>query len=486
MSRRMPIIQQSEASECGIACLAMVAGYYGHRIDLASMRRRHEASIRGLTLQNIIVLARSFHLLTRALRVDQADLRDLRCPAILHWNMSHFVVLKRVTRKGIIIHDPADGARLVSPPEIDRCFTGIVLELTPTEAFTRRNESDPVTIRELLKGIDGLVPRLSQTLLLASVAEAVTLCTPLIVQRVVDRILVERHGNLSLAVAGLMLFGLFEVWSAAARDLSTINVGNQLSVSWQTHILDHMMKLPIGFFEKRSSGDIISRFDAADVVRSTVTGTLTNVIFSGLVSVITLLAMYAYSKSLSYVVVVGAILFVAIRHVSLPWLRERARSQASHDSKVRSHLMETLYGIRPLKLFEQEAPRASRWLNHVVEATNARSRVENLKISINAATATTLRVEAAILLGMGAVGVTHGSLSIGALFAFLAYKDHFNANVMGLINNLYDVGALSVQLDRISDIVRETPEVVSTLLCEATDSAEALEPLSIEMEVGLV
>src|SRR5918997_927102 len=99
-----PVSQRAEAAECGLACLAMIASYHGRRIDLNTLRRRHPASLNGVTLRTLIQVASHLHLLCRPLRYEVEHLRQLRLPAVLHWDMSHFVVLKAVTRKGIVVH----------------------------------------------------------------------------------------------------------------------------------------------------------------------------------------------------------------------------------------------------------------------------------------------------------------------------------------------------------------------------------------------
>src|ERR1700744_3619550 len=108
---RLPSILQTEAAECGLACLAMVASYHGHRIDLNTLRRRHPVSLKGVTLRGLIQVANQMHLSCRPLRFELHDIRLLTLPAIVHWDMNHFVVLKTITSRGIVVHDPALGAR---------------------------------------------------------------------------------------------------------------------------------------------------------------------------------------------------------------------------------------------------------------------------------------------------------------------------------------------------------------------------------------
>jgi ATP-binding cassette subfamily B protein RaxB len=137
---RLPLIQQTEAAECGLACLAMIASYHGHRIDLNTLRRRHPVSLNGVTLRGLIQVASQLRLVSRPLRYELDHLRQLRAPAILHWDMSHFVVLKSVTRKGITLHDPARGEQFFSMQAASKHLTGVALELSPAEGFLPRDE----------------------------------------------------------------------------------------------------------------------------------------------------------------------------------------------------------------------------------------------------------------------------------------------------------------------------------------------------------
>ena len=138
--RRTPLVLQTEAAECGLACLAMIAGRYGHRVDLAALRQRFSLSIRGTNLRDLVKFAAQIKLATRALRAEPQHLRRVRLPCILHWDHNHFVVLTRIGRHHATILDPAVGRRSVSLSEIDKRFTGIVLEAWPTDGFETKTE----------------------------------------------------------------------------------------------------------------------------------------------------------------------------------------------------------------------------------------------------------------------------------------------------------------------------------------------------------
>jgi ATP-binding cassette subfamily B protein RaxB len=148
--RRTPLIRQSEVAECGLACLAMIAGRYGHRVDLAALRQRHNVPLRGTTLRDLIRIASTMRLAARALRAEPAHLRGLQLPCILHWDHNHFVVLTRMSGRRMVIHDPAVGRRFIPLQEVEKRFTGIVVEAWPTGDFERKTERARVRIWDLL------------------------------------------------------------------------------------------------------------------------------------------------------------------------------------------------------------------------------------------------------------------------------------------------------------------------------------------------
>src|ERR1700682_345526 len=141
LSPRVPVILQSEAPECGIAALAMVASFHGHRTDLSAMRVRLSPSLKGITLKNIAQIAETMGMTARGVQVPLASLAKLRLSAVLHWSMTHFVVLTKVAGRKITVHDPARGKRILTLDEASRHFTGVAMELTPISAFQKKDES---------------------------------------------------------------------------------------------------------------------------------------------------------------------------------------------------------------------------------------------------------------------------------------------------------------------------------------------------------
>src|ERR1700746_2603316 len=179
---RLPVIRQTEAAECGLACLAMVASYFGHRIDLNTLRRRHPVSLKGVTLRAMIQVAHQMHLACRPLRFELGDLLQLHLPAIVHWDMNHFVVLKSVTRRGIAVHDPASGERFYPIDEASKHLTGVALELSPSEAFLSKDERTRLPFSTFWTQLHGSKHAVIQILILSIVLEAFVIASPFYLQ----------------------------------------------------------------------------------------------------------------------------------------------------------------------------------------------------------------------------------------------------------------------------------------------------------------
>ncbi len=197
------MILQIEASECGLASLAMVAHYHGHARSLAELRREFGISLKGATLKDIIKIGEHLGLSARPLRLDLEELDQLKLPCILHWDMNHFVVLAKIGRDHAVIHDPAAGIRKLPMAEVSRHFTGVALELTPTTAFTPKAPAPALKFSQVVGRITGLKQTFGKLIALALAIEVFGMLSPLFMGWVVDHVLVASDRDLltTLAIA---------------------------------------------------------------------------------------------------------------------------------------------------------------------------------------------------------------------------------------------------------------------------------------------
>ncbi|HEY1526325.1 MAG TPA: peptidase domain-containing ABC transporter [Candidatus Angelobacter sp.] len=472
------MVFQTEAAECGLACLAMIAGYHGLRVDLPALRQRFSVSLRGATLNHIIRFASALDLTGRPLRVEMEDLPYLRTPCILHWKMEHFVVLKKATAKYVYLHDPSMGPRRLSYAEAGRYFTGVALELTPTPSFAPRDERSPLRLRDLIGRVVGLKRALAQIFVLAAALELFSIVSPLFLQLTVDKVLAafDRDLLFTLGIGFMLLIGL-QSFLSALRSWTTLYFGTSLKLQWYANLFSHLVRLPVSFFEKRYFGDILSRFESAEAIQRTLTNNFIEAVLDGLISIFVLAVMFLYSRKLALIVIVSVLLYVALRNFAYLPLRKSMEEQIMRLSKQQTCLIETLRGIRTIKVLGREDGRKTRWMNLLAETTNAQVATEKLTFLFKSANGLIFGLQSVAVVWFGATLVLDGRFSVGMLFAFVAYQEQFKARITNLVDRLYDFRMLSLQVQRLADVVLEKPE--STIV-EATGAE--LEDASIDIK----
>lgn len=480
LRRKLPLILQTEATECALACIAMVAGYHGLRTDLATLRRIFLVSIKGSTLGHLMQIAHSLKLTTRPVKLELEDLPQLRLPCILHWNFNHFVVLKAVDRNTVTIHDPAFGLRKLSLDVVSGQFTGVALELWPNPEFKPLSFRQRIRLRDLLGHVTGLFRSLGQILLLAVSLEIFALVSPFFLQWVIDNVVVSGDRDLLTTLAlGFGLLMLLQQGIGTLRSWVIMHMSTTLNLQWRANIFSHLLRLPVDYFEKRHLGDVVSRFGSIDVIQKTLTTAFVEGILDGLMTVVTLVMMFIYSPSLAWIAVGAMALYGIVRWLWYRPLRNATEEQIVHAAKQQSHFLETVRGVRSIKLFQRQEERRSTWLSLLVDQINADLRNQKLQIFYRLINGILFGVERILVIWLGARLILDGNFTVGALMAFSAYKDQFDSRVSALIDKLVDLKMLQLQGERLADIVLAEPEA-STPPLPAT-ARQATPEASIEL-----
>ena len=480
--RKLPLILQTEATECGLACLGMVAGFHGYRADLATLRRKFPISLKGVTLSHLIQIASRLELGTRPLQLELGDLGQLTLPCILHWNFNHFVVLSEVRAKTVTIHDSAFGIRQVPLDEVSKSFTGIALELWPNPCFKPQQKKQVVKISKLIGKVTGLFRSLGQILLLALALEVFSLVGPFFLQWVVDNVIVSADRDLLTTLAiGFGLLMLMQQAVSAIRSWVIIYMGTALNIQWRANVFTHLIRLPMQYFEKRHLGDVVSRFGAIDHIQRTLTTAFLEAILDGLMTIVTLAMMFIYSPMLGWIAIAAMTLYALGRWVWYRPLRSATEEQIVHAARQQSHFLETLRGVKAIKLFQRQDERRSAWLALMVDQINADLRTQKLQLFYRLLNGLLFGIENILIIWLGAKLVLEGSFSVGMLLAFNAYKGQFDSRVSSLIDKFFELKMLQLQSERLADIVLTEEEILHGLSCE-TDHI-VLEP-SIQV-VGL-
>ncbi|MBI4754129.1 MAG: peptidase domain-containing ABC transporter [Betaproteobacteria bacterium] len=458
-SRRVPIVMQSEAAECGLACLAMVSAGLGRHEDLADLRRRFGVSLKGARLSQLVAIANPLGLAPRAVRLEPDELRLLRTPCILHWDMNHFVVLVRATGNDLVIHDPAAGRRRLSLKEASPHLTGVALELTPTADFEPRRAPPPIGLVKILGHIVGLRRALAQVLALALAIEVFAVISPFFLQWVVDHALVTADRDLLLTlVIGFSLLLLMRVTVAAMRGWMLMALSASLRVQGRANLFTHLVRLPAVFFETRHLGDIMSRFGSLETIQQALTTDAVEAVLDGLMAAITLVIMFVFSAVLAGIVVTAALLYGMLRWATYAPLRQASMETIVWAARRDSHFLETLRGIRTIKLLGGQGERRAHWLNLLVETVNHDLAASRLRLLFRTANALLTGALAILVVWLGAQRVLDNVFSVGILLAFIAYKDQFIQRVAALIDKAVDLRVLRLHAERLADIALTAPE----------------------------
>jgi ATP-binding cassette, subfamily B, bacterial CvaB/MchF/RaxB len=456
---RMPVMLQTEAAECGLACLGMIASYFGHRIDIDTLRRRHPVSLKGVTLRSLIEIARHLKLACRPLRFELSHLSKLRLPAILHWDMNHFVVLKAVNRKEIVVHDPACGERRLTLAEASKHLTGVAVETWPLENFSARDERTRLPLSAFFGRVRGTVHALGQIFALSAVLEICLIAAPFYIQIALDQVIASGDADLLVVLAlGFALVMAVSVAAKTLRSLTSLSLQNTLHFAMGSRLFHHLVRLPLAYFEKRHIGDIMSRFISLEPIRNIVAQGLITATIDGVMGIATLAVIFIYSPLLGFVVSVAFVLYLTLRLALYRQFRERSQEAIRSKAQENSTFIETLRAIQSLKLFNRESERESQWLNRYASVINAAVRVGRTRILFTTLNEVIFGIENIVTVYLAVRMAMSGSLTVGMIFAIMAYKQNFMNKAVSLVETALEFRILELHVERLSDIALSQQE----------------------------
>jgi len=455
--KRTPYIAQNEASECGLACLAMIASYHGYKTDLLALRQRYGTSLKGATLKGLMEIAERIGFNARPLRGDIDDLPHLSLPSILHWNLNHFVVLTKISKAlggtKYHIHDPARGAQILAHNEISRHFTGVALDLLKAESFRPKIEQSQLRITQLWSSMTGFWQTIRQVVLLSIVLQVAALATPFFLQISIDTVFPSFDRDLLLMLAlgfgGLAVINFMASW---LRSLVLVTLNNGLSYQVTVNLFRHLMRLPLPWFEKRHVGDIVSRFGSTLPITQLLSQGMIAAFIDGIMALMTLTLMFIYAPLLGIVALVALLFYATLRAAFLQALRFRNIDAITTAATENTLFIESVRGISAIKAFGQEGNRQRIWQKAKADAINAQIKLGRLTTGFDAAAQLTLAIERVLFVYLAISLALDARLSIGMLFAFQAYKQQFLDAGVRLIEQAMNFSIVKVHLTRIADI----------------------------------
>ncbi|EKY30523.1 ABC transporter, ATP-binding protein [Brevundimonas diminuta 470-4] len=446
-------LRQAENAECGLVCLAVASAILGGGGDLAEWRRRHPGSGRGATLSQLSDIAGDMGMSARPVRCELEELKDLRTPAILHWGFNHFVVLRAVHRNGITIHDPAKGTSRISFAAASKTFTGVALELGRAEGFTRRKERSPLNLFSLMRWTRPVVNTLVFTLLISLLLQLYVLVSPLYMQLAIDEAALKGDRNLLTALAlGFGLLALFDLVANALRSVAIQKVSALVGWDMTGRLFHHFLRLPLPWYQRRKLADTLSRFDSINPIRQLLSNGLVGSIIDGLLSLTTIAMMFVLQWQLALVVLAATVVLVTVRVASIP-LTMRFAAQAlvatiAEDGKR----IETARAIQSIKAMGAEAKREADWANTYAETVRANQKAAIANIGISTITGALDALSLVVIIYLGAAKIIDNAMSVGMLYAFVAYRGRFTAAAQSFFETLISWRVMDLHSERVAEI----------------------------------
>lgn len=450
---KVKLVRQTEIAECGLASLAMIANYHGLNIDLGTMRRRFAPSLRGAALKSLIALADRVGLAPRAVKLPLEELENLQMPAILHWDLNHYVVIEAVKNGKVLIHNPASSSKWYSFDEISNHFTGVALELRPTNDFTKSDQRERLKLSQLWQNMTGLKRAIIQTLILTIVLQAFVLASPYYMQLAIDRVLPAQDFDLLAVLAiGFGLFMLINVGASLLRSFVLLWAGTSLGYGLAVNIARRLFRLPTDWYEKRHVGDILSRFQSITPIQDLLLTGAIAALVDGALAILTLAVMFFYSPTLALIALIAFILYLIVRLISYAFERDAIEETIVTSAAEQSNLIETLRGITTLRLFNREILRHALWQSKLSDNVNADVRRARIGIWQSTANGLLFGVENVFTIYLAISFVLEGGFSVGMIFAYMAYKGQFTSKAASLVDQFIAFRLIGLHLERLSDI----------------------------------
>ena len=460
-------VLQLQNSECGLACLCMIANAHGQHWRLMDLRHKFPQTMKGANLKQLIDQSLALGFNARPIRLELDELHQLATPCILHWDLNHFVVLQKIKGAQVTLLDPALGVRQITLAVASEHFTGVALELTPQAQFKTKPAPKSFPLSQLTGNIRGFGTSALQILALALVLELFAIFMPMFNQAVVDDVLTSGdHELLSVLVAGFALILLIQSALSLARSWWVMVLSQTVSIQWLSNVFAHLIRLPADWFSQRHLGDISSRFGAVHDIQRTLTQTTLESLLDGFMAIAALTMMFIYSPTLTWMVLAASCLYALVRWISYSPFRHAASERLVLAGQEQSHFIETLRAMTPLKLFARENERCARWQSLMVEVMNRDFQTAKLNMGFNVARTLIFGLENLCVFWLGAKIIlasqsqTSGTpvLTVGMLLAFISYKMQFTGRVSALINQGIELKMLNLHRDRLADIVLTPPE----------------------------
>ena len=482
---RTPTVLQLEATECGAASLGMVLGYFGKIVPLEELRAACGISRDGSKAGNVMRAARSYGLVPHGFRREPEDLYEMSLPMIVFWEFNHFLVVDGFGRGTVHLNDPATGPRVVSNEEFSESFTGIVLTFEKSPGFQpggKRPGLSAALLRRLGRTRAGLAFAVAAGLLLVVPGIAV----PALTRAFVDSYLVgQRTEWLPAIIIGIAMAAFMQLVVSSLQQVTLLRMQTKLSLRMSAETIDHLLRLPAGFFSQRAPGELSFRASLNDQIARTLSGQLSQAVLGVFTASFYALLMAVYDLPL-----LGVVALAAAANVVVLKLGSRARTDlAARVNRSKSDLSGAVAGgialIESVKASGSEDGIFGKWIGKLADLDEAGQRSNFAGIGLAVGPEFLSSVSTAAVLGIGALQVMDGTISLGTLIAFQVLMGGFLAPISLFVGLGGTIESMAGNLNGIDDILdtSEAPELAAGVRVTEAAAANGDRPVRGELEL---
>ncbi len=441
----------------GVQCLNTVAAYYGISVDVEGIV--HKLGLEGTegTAQDILRMSKETNLKSRLTKVSPYALRNMTVPAILISKEGDYIILVKATRDNVLLLYPFEQApQVVQYAELEKLWQGDIILLIPRSRMQR----------EVKFGFKWFIPSilkykrpLLEVLLAAFVMQILSICSPLVTQSVIDKVLVHNSlSTLDVLALALVVMLVFETILSIARNYILVHTTSKIDVMLSCRLFDHLFRLPLRYFESRRIGDTVARVRELENIRRFLTGVPMMTLLDSVFLILYVVVLFSYSTVLTWITLAALPLLALVSLVVTPILRERLNTKFNCGAESQSYLVEAVTGVQTIKSFAIEPKVQKKWEGLLADYTTAGFRTSILSGTAGAVAKFVQRIFDVVILWYGAKLVISGQLSIGQLVAFRMLAGRVSEPIMRLVQTWQEFQQTSISVERLGDIFNSKPE----------------------------
>lgn len=459
IKRQYPFVRGRGTLDAAVACFQMLAQHLGMPFRAEVIRKvlaNQLNSTGNLSLLVFGAVAELMGLRAQLVSIPATSVSRVQTPALIRWQDT-FALLYEVSQKQLVFAVPEVGILRQKPAEFIKNWgeEGQVLLLKTTQ----NTPKEKFSLRWFLPSVYRYRRVLLEVFVASFFVQLFGLANPLITQIIIDKVLIQNSVD-TLQVLGffLVIMAVFEAIITSLRTYLFVDTTNRIDLTLSSEIIDQLLRLPLRYFERRPVGELSTRINELENIRSFLTGTVLTVVLDAIFSVIYIVVMAIYSWLLTLVALATVPLFALLTMIVSPVVRRQLRTKAERNAETQSYLVEVLSGIQTVKAQNIELRSRWQWQERYGRYVSAGFRNVLTSTTASATSNFLNKLSSLLVLWVGAYLVLQGDLSLGELIAFRIISGYVTSPLLRLTQLWQNFQETALSLERLSDIVDTPPE----------------------------